>query len=571
MRSMSDLGEASAAFQRPSPPALEVARAALDRFAWDEARGLLLQAIADDETPESLELLTRACRWLHDERGTLDAGERAFLLYMRSNDHRSAARTAMWLAIDVLELRGHDAVANGWLARSHRLLRSVGAAPEHCMLAGIEAYIALMAHNDATRAIQFADEGLARAPAAGAMDAQMACLAVKGLAMVTSGRVTEGMTLLDEACTAALDDEIADPTLRSTILCALMDACDRIRDFQRASQWSIRIREAAERWSLPMVTTVCRPHYAVVLAWRGHWDAAAAELTTAIDEYRQVRPLLAVEAVTRLAELRLRQGKIEEAAQLFSRVEHDRLAQPGRAEFALTAGDAPQAADIIDRHLRQIPTSDLVERAPALEVLVRAAIEVGDRARAVTAAAELRTIAQQAGTIPLRAAASRAAGLLDMSDGNAEAARVSLEDALDQFSRDGALYESARTRVLLGRALAAAGKHDRAADEWARARDAFRSLGASLDSALVGKLLARRVRGNGHAPTVNGLTGREVEIIQLVAGGQTNQDIAEVLVLSVRTVERHLSNIYSKFGLNGRSARAAIAARAFEWGLVSPR
>jgi len=544
------------------------AHEALDRFAWDEARDLLLQLIAEHETPESLELLTRACRWMHDERGTIEAGERAFLLYMRSNDHVAAARTAMWLAIDVLELRGHDAVANGWLSRSRRLLETAAIAPEHAMLAGMEAYLALMARNDAPRAIETANRGLALAHQVGAFEAEMACLAVKGLAMVTSGHVHEGMTLLDEASTAALQDEIADPTLRSTILCALMDACDRVRDFNRASQWCARIREAAERWSLPQVTTVCRPHYAVVLSWRGLWDDAATELTMAIEEYSQVRPLLATEGVARLAELRLRQGKVEESAQLFSRVEHDGLAQPGRAELALAVGDAPKAVEIIDRHLRHIPVSDCVERAPALDVLARAAMETGDKARAAEAAAELASIARQTGTGPLHAVASRAEGLLAMADGDSQSARIALEDAVDAFAREEAPFETARTRVILGRVLAAAGDHKRAAEEWNRALVAFRSLGAGLDAARVNDLLERRSQGRGPASVATGLTGRELEIVRLVAGGLSNEEIAQALVLSVRTVERHVSNIYGKFGVGGRSARAALTAQAFELGLL---
>jgi predicted ATPase/pimeloyl-ACP methyl ester carboxylesterase/DNA-binding SARP family transcriptional activator/DNA-binding CsgD family transcriptional regulator len=56
------------------------------------------------------------------------------------------------------------------------------------------------------------------------------------------------------------------------------------------------------------------------------------------------------------------------------------------------------------------------------------------------------------------------------------------------------------------------------------------------------------------------LTGRESAVLSLVAQGLDNDQIAERLVLSARTVERHLSNIYAKLGLSGRAARAAAAA-----------
>ena len=57
------------------------------------------------------------------------------------------------------------------------------------------------------------------------------------------------------------------------------------------------------------------------------------------------------------------------------------------------------------------------------------------------------------------------------------------------------------------------------------------------------------------------LSEREREVLQLVAAGMSNEKIAEQLFLSTRTVERHLSNVYAKLRLSGKSARAAAAAR----------
>jgi DNA-binding CsgD family transcriptional regulator len=57
------------------------------------------------------------------------------------------------------------------------------------------------------------------------------------------------------------------------------------------------------------------------------------------------------------------------------------------------------------------------------------------------------------------------------------------------------------------------------------------------------------------------LTGRELQVLELVADGLSNEEIATRLYLSTRTVERHLSNVYRKLGLSGKAARAAVAAR----------
>jgi DNA-binding CsgD family transcriptional regulator len=60
---------------------------------------------------------------------------------------------------------------------------------------------------------------------------------------------------------------------------------------------------------------------------------------------------------------------------------------------------------------------------------------------------------------------------------------------------------------------------------------------------------------------MNDLSDRELDVLALVAEGKCNQEIAAVLYLSVRTVERHLSNIYAKLRISGKAARAAAAAR----------
>ena len=91
------------------------------------------------------------------------------------------------------------------------------------------------------------------------------------------------------------------------------------------------------------------------------------------------------------------------------------------------------------------------------------------------------------------------------------------------------------------------------------ARRAFHELGARMDLAL----LARKVGGRG--PGAAGLTGREVEVLRLIAGGKTNKAIADALFISEKTVARHVSNILAKLGLDNR---AAATAHAFKHGLV---
>jgi DNA-binding CsgD family transcriptional regulator len=72
--------------------------------------------------------------------------------------------------------------------------------------------------------------------------------------------------------------------------------------------------------------------------------------------------------------------------------------------------------------------------------------------------------------------------------------------------------------------------------------------------AFLGTGLAARTAG------VEDLSPRELEVLELVAAGLTNQEIADRLYVSVRTVERHLSNVYAKLAVSGKAGRAAAAA-----------
>jgi DNA-binding NarL/FixJ family response regulator len=80
----------------------------------------------------------------------------------------------------------------------------------------------------------------------------------------------------------------------------------------------------------------------------------------------------------------------------------------------------------------------------------------------------------------------------------------------------------------------------------------FEQLGAKAETRRTAEQLSRR-------PAVAGLTPREVEVLRLVAAGKSNREIAADLYLSVKTVARHLSNIFCKIDVSSRTAAAAFA------------
>ena len=116
-----------------------------------------------------------------------------------------------------------------------------------------------------------------------------------------------------------------------------------------------------------------------------------------------------------------------------------------------------------------------------------------------------------------------------------------------------------RARELAGLACGVLGDDETAALELDAARAAYVELGAASDLARL------RSRGDDAAADTHGLTGREIEVLRHLAAGQTNKAIATRLVLSERTVDRHVSNIFAKLGV---SSRAAATAYAYEHQLL---
>jgi hypothetical protein len=100
--------------------------------------------------------------------------------------------------------------------------------------------------------------------------------------------------------------------------------------------------------------SVCRTHYAGVLLSRGRWSEAEKELRLAAPELEQNAAGMAAETVVGMAELRRRQGRVEEARRMFESVEHRSDGRLGCARVALDLGDHRAAADHAERYLREI-------------------------------------------------------------------------------------------------------------------------------------------------------------------------------------------------------------------------
>jgi DNA-binding CsgD family transcriptional regulator len=529
--------------------AIEDGQAALARGAWAEARVRFADALAQEETPEAFEGAGLAARYELDAEAAIEAHERGYRLARSRGDAATAARLAIQLCHDAYAFRG-PAEASGWVERAALLIEREPPSVATAWVSLLRAHFALSDHRPdlalegSARAIELARE-------VEAVDVEMLALALNGLALVSSGEIEHGMRRLDAAAAAAVGGEMTDADSIETVCCHMIDACKLVRDLERATEWCLRVRDIATRFADRQMFSICRTAYADVLLWHGDWERADEELTAAVEELGLLRPGRDVDPLARLAELRRRQGRTREAEELLVRVESHRFHALLVGLLALDRGDTETAFDAASLFLRRVGEADRFERVAGLDLMVRAAVARGDDASAREAADEIAGIAAACPNAPLRAAALLAEGRVVAAAGEAATACPLLEDAGDLFDAAGARYDAALARLELASTLRDVGREAPAAKAEARARKALEDLGAR----------APEVRAGG-------LSVREAEVLRLVARGLGNADIARELVLSVRTVERHVANIYLKIGASGRTARAVATAWAHAHGIT---
>jgi DNA-binding NarL/FixJ family response regulator len=195
---------------------------------------------------------------------------------------------------------------------------------------------------------------------------------------------------------------------------------------------------------------------------------------------------------------------------------------------------------------------DPVERNRLLPAAVEVLLAVGRVEDASTLAAELAGIAESFGCPALHAESAVATARVALARDDATASAASARRAIDAWTELAVPHESARARVVLGRALRLLGDEQTGVAELVAARATFAELGTTPAEGEVTRLL-----GDGDVP--GDLSPREVEVLRLVAAGKTNSEIADELYVADKTVARHLSNIYTKLDVGSRTAAAAFA------------
>jgi DNA-binding NarL/FixJ family response regulator len=243
------------------------------------------------------------------------------------------------------------------------------------------------------------------------------------------------------------------------------------------------------------------------------------------------------------------------------------------AQTLFESGDADAALVLLLESVggEEVPLLGGSWRAHFLELLTRCGLAVGDREMAVAAAARLRKQADEHGLGLTNLMAHRAEAHVALDEGRAEDAVVAARAAVSTAEQIEARTHGAVSKALLGQALVATGGRDQAIEQLEAAADDFETLGALRYRDQVEAELRRLGHTTTHRRSTPGqdtlglasLTGRELEVAELVLDRRTNRQIAEELFLSTKTVETHMRNIFNKLGVSSRVevARALVKAR----------
>lgn len=544
--------------------ALEAAQDALARHEWASAyEALAALPRIDDPAIECdrLEMLAEAAWWTSRLDECIALREHAYSLRAGGADVdvERVARIAISLFDDQC-FKGRRAVASGWLQRARRAL---DAAPETVTHGYLALKLAETAHSNGAfdAALDHAAQALQIARQYRDRDLEADALQCTGRLLIERGAPDDGLALYDEAMLLAVDGSLS-PFTTGKVYCSLISACEELGDVRRAAEWT----EVGAQWSdshpFAVFPGLCRVHRAELMQLRGAWAEAEAEARRATVELCDVNMLNTGMAYYAIAEVRRRLGDHAGAAAAFTRAEeHGCSAQPGEALLQLATGDVDRAHASIQRALSECEDRPLAQ-AKLLPAYVEIAVARDDLATAGAASRELDSIAAQYASPGLRAAAVMARGRVALAEGATDEACRELRHALHEWQALDVPYEVGETRVLLGRASRAAGDEHGARASFDAAIAIFQRLGAAADAQR-----AQRDRAGG-AGLPCGLSAREVEVLEQVAVGSTNKQIAEALHLSEKTVARHLSNIFAKIGVTSRSAATAFA---FEHRLTSRR
>ncbi|MGM7668589.1 LuxR C-terminal-related transcriptional regulator [Microbacterium sp. A93] len=528
------------------------------------------------------------------ERAVRDL-QRAFHICHDDGDPAGAFAVAFSLAM-VFGTSCQPALFSGWVTQARRLFADL--APEAETTSAARGYLDLLELHGGVMTGDFAT--VARlAPgvtAAGRLhhDPDLVTLGTVALgrSAIYAGDVRGGLAQLDEVMAGVLSGEPG-PLAAGLAWCAAIEGCQEIGAVDRLCEWT----SALASWCqsppvLELFNGHCSVHRGQVLAVHGKWEEALAVFADSRQRHQQRGDVVAAGWAERSRGEVLRlQGRHEDAAAAYrTAADLGCDPQPGLALLWLGRGRAEDALAAVHRCLAEtVLPAHRVSLLPAAAEVLLAAGATEDPAGPLIAetdalADELDALAELTGCASVTAAAAHAHAGVELARRDPGGALPYARKAVQGWGGVGCPFEVARSRVVLARALAGAADVASARDELAAARDAFVMLGAEPAVADAESLLETWARptptereepeepadgihaGGRPDDHPDGLTGRELEVLALVAAGRSNRQIAAELVISEKTVARHLSNIFTKIDVGSRTSAAVYA---FQRGLAS--
>jgi DNA-binding CsgD family transcriptional regulator len=536
---------------------LEDGRDSFAGSSWSNAfESFSAAAQVGELAPEDLELLSTSAYMLGRVTEMLEYLEQAHHAYLNRGSTRQAVKAAIWLGSN-LASRGKMGPASGWIGRAQRLL---DADDEDCVERGYLLLPQMFQHEargNLDAVITTAHDAARIGTRFG--DADLVALArhTEGRALVKLGQAGEGLALLDEVMLSVTGDELS-PEVTGIVYCSVLEGCYEVHEIRRAREWTAALSQwCDEQPDLVAFTGRCLAHRAEIMQLEGKWNNALEEARRAGS--RHARGFVAAQAFYQQAEVHRLRGEYKKADAAYRSVsESGGDPHPGLARLRLAEGNADAGVAAIRR--AEAEGTSILDRARLLPAFIDIMLVIGDVEGAQAAALELERLSERTEVDLHAATAAYGLGAVDMAHDDAASALASLRKALGTWQDLAVPYEEGRTRVLIGNALSELSDLDTATLEFAAARSIFAELGAEPDVQRVDRLTSEDDRKEDH-----GLSSRELEVLLLLTSGGTNRAIAAELVLSERTVDRHLSNIFTKLGV---SSRTAATAYAYEHGLV---
>lgn len=470
------------------------------------------------------------------------------------------------------QLLGHHAESRARLKKAYDHLGDRTSSAAVSLLVALTA--ASLYLSDHERMLQWGERAVDAARTLDDPALSAAALAAYTMGAAFAGRVRLGLEL-HERC-AGLIDSLPDEVIAARLdalsnLAAAETYLDQNRLGCEHGERGLRLaRVHGQAHLLPILA----PILGTSLALTGRMEHSAEVLDDAIEAARLVgdaqglsmnlfnRALAATMGGDLETALRMGAESVELAASIDNGV-ITAFAGAIHAQTLLELGDASAARALLLDSVggEEIPLLAGGWRAHFLEVLNRCHLVLGDLDDSRQTVARLEIEAAEHGLVLTALMAERAGAELALTEGDADGAAKLARSAVADGEQIGASAHVAPSRALLGQALVACGATEEAIGELAAAASEFDALGAvryrdQVESELrrLGHSTAHRRSAPGNADVfgIESLTGRELEVAELVVDRRTNREIAEELFLSTKTVETHMRHIFDKLGVSSR-------------------